>query len=244
LAASILVLLITAVLPTQEPFTQDVVAASDATVKPRVHLKQLPSYVGAISTAPEGQFRVEFIVERNGSVKEARVVRAAASPAYGEFENTTLGDIRRWKFQPGEKDGKPVRVLASMTITFVRGQLPGRGGVREGVIGALAVDGVDDDLTAPGLAHMAKREPGLVLPVLKKQTKPGYPIADRTTASVELEVIVLTTGKIGAVQIVRSTDARFNDEAARGARQWEFQPATRNGQPVPIVVGIVLDFRK
>jgi len=64
--------------------------------------------------------------------------------------------------------------------------------------------------------------------------------------AVELEVVVLPDGTVGPIRILQSLDTRYgmDSEAVRAARQWVFEPAIRAGQPVPTLVGLVLEFRQ
>ena len=59
-----------------------------------------------------------------------------------------------------------------------------------------------------------------------------------------VEAVVLPDGSVGDVRVVRSLDQNFglDDEAIKAARQWRFQPGTRFGEPVAVLVTIELSF--
>ena len=59
-----------------------------------------------------------------------------------------------------------------------------------------------------------------------------------------LEGVVLPSGVIGRMRLVKSLDSVYglDQEAVRAARQWRFAPGTLNGQPVSVLVQIVLTF--
>jgi len=63
----------------------------------------------------EGEVQVEFVVTAEGAVTEASVVHA--EPA-GVFEDAVLHTVRRWRFEPGLKDGRPVAVRVRQRMTF------------------------------------------------------------------------------------------------------------------------------
>jgi protein TonB len=67
----------------------------------------------------------------------------------------------------------------------------------------------------------------------------------KVQGEVELQVIVLADGSVGAVQVVRSLDKAhgLDEEAIKAARQWLFRPGSFNGKPVPVVVRLVLEFK-
>ena len=88
---------------------------------------------------------------------------------------------------------------------------------------------------------------GIVNPRLLREVKPQYTaeaLRAKITGTVVMEVVVLPDGTVGDVRITRSLDPVFglDDEAIKAARQWLFDPATRFGEPVAILVSVALDF--
>ena len=61
-----------------------------------------------------GEVLVEFIVDSNGNVTDARIIRSS----HREFEAPTLAAIVKWKFRPGKKGGKAVASRAQMPVLF------------------------------------------------------------------------------------------------------------------------------
>ena len=88
---------------------------------------------------------------------------------------------------------------------------------------------------------------GVQLPRVIKEVKPAY-TAEAMRAKVQgtvlLECVVLPDGTVGNVQIAKSLDANFglDQEAIKAAKQWRFQPGTRMGEPVAVLVTIELTF--
>ena len=88
---------------------------------------------------------------------------------------------------------------------------------------------------------------GVVNPRILREVKPQY-TADAMRAKVQgtvlLECVVLADGTVGRVDVVRSLDPTFglDQEAVKAARQWRFQPGTRFGEPVNVLVTIELTF--
>ena len=74
------------------------------------------------------------------------------------------------------------------------------------------------------------------------------PTSDAMRAKVQgvvvLECVVRPDGSVGDVQIVRSLDSTFglDQEAIKAAKQWRFQPGSRMGEPVPVLISIELTF--
>jgi TonB family protein len=80
-----------------------------------------------------------------------------------------------------------------------------------------------------------------------KEVKPQY-TSDAMRAKIQgavlVECVVNTDGSVSNVRVIRSLDATYglDEEAIKAARQWRFQPGTRNGEPVPVLVSIELTF--
>jgi len=88
---------------------------------------------------------------------------------------------------------------------------------------------------------------GVINPRVLYEAKPQY-TADAMRAKVQgtvvLECVVLADGSVGRVDVVRSLDPTFglDLEAVKAAKLWRFQPGTRLGEPVAVLVTIELTF--
>jgi protein TonB len=63
----------------------------------------------------EGQVILRFLVNAKGNVEKPKVVFAKPK---GVFEQKALEAIRKWKFKPGEYEGKKVRTWVMLPIEF------------------------------------------------------------------------------------------------------------------------------
>jgi protein TonB len=89
---------------------------------------------------------------------------------------------------------------------------------------------------------------GVTNPTILRQVDPKYtPDAMRAKIQgvVELEAVVGTNGVITEVRISKSLDRAFglDEEAIKTAKQWLFRPGRFQGQAVPVVVIIQMEFR-
>jgi TonB family protein len=88
---------------------------------------------------------------------------------------------------------------------------------------------------------------GVTIPRLVQQVKPQY-TADamrmKAQGDVFVECVVLPDGSVGSARVTRSLDPVFglDEEAIKAARQWRFDPGTRDGQPVSVAVVIEMTF--
>lgn len=82
------------------------------------------------------------------------------------------------------------------------------------------------------------------LPEAITRVPPVYPAAARS-AGVEgivmVQALVLRDGSVGDTRVVRSIPP-LDVAASTAVRQWRFQPARANGQPIAVWVGIPVRF--
>lgn len=88
---------------------------------------------------------------------------------------------------------------------------------------------------------------GVSLPVVVKEVKPDYPQAAKDAkvqGDVELSVVVLASGAVDAVKVVKSLDSNYglDDAAIAAARQWQFKPGLKDGKPVDVRVTVAMRF--
>jgi TonB family protein len=64
----------------------------------------------------QGTVVVRCVVEPDGTVSAANVTRSI-DPNYG-LDVEAINAVRQWRFEPGKRNGEPVRVAALVTVTF------------------------------------------------------------------------------------------------------------------------------
>lgn len=62
-----------------------------------------------------GKVILRFVVDRDGNVRNVRVVRAEPE---GLFEENAREAVRKWRFKPGYFSGEPVNTRVTVPITF------------------------------------------------------------------------------------------------------------------------------
>jgi len=85
------------------------------------------------------------------------------------------------------------------------------------------------------------------MPKIVRQVKPSYTpegVRARISGIVLVECVVGVDGAPRDCRVSRSLDQQFglDQEALKAAAQWRFEPGTRDGMPVPVVVSIELGF--
>jgi len=77
------------------------------------------------------------------------------------------------------------------------------------------------------------------------EVKPVYTndaLGNRIQGSVVLELVVTREGLPSQILVVRSLDAQLDQQAIDAAAKWRFAPGRLAGQPVDVLVVLVLDF--
>jgi TonB family protein len=88
---------------------------------------------------------------------------------------------------------------------------------------------------------------GVTVPKLVQEVKPKYTAAAmeaRVQGTVWVDCVVEVDGTVRRTRVSRSLDTAFglDAEAVAAARQWRFEPGTKDAAPIPVVVTIELKF--
>lgn len=87
----------------------------DLDQRPEQRVAISPNYPFEMKRAGiSGSVTVEFIINTNGDVVQAQVVRST----HREFEAPALQAVMKWKFKPGRKGGRVVNVRAAQPLEF------------------------------------------------------------------------------------------------------------------------------
>jgi len=93
---------------------EELFSLSELDQKPRPIFQQSPELNARLRSRGPGQVFVIFIVDEQGRVEDA-LVQKSTDPI---FERPALAAIRQWKFEPGKRDGDPVRFRMRQRFDF------------------------------------------------------------------------------------------------------------------------------
>lgn len=176
-----------------------------------------------------GDVLVDFVVDREGRVTQAHVVRSL-NPA---FDDAALEALRRWKFEPGTKGGVPVRVAERIPIGF---RLTGeRDGGNTGLSVRHKVQ--QEDLPEEWRYDVEPKPRGRVQPVY-----PYELLRDHVSGEATVSFVISETGKITGSRLVKATPPEFGAAALAMIEQWEFEPALKAGRPTQCQFGFKQEF--
>ncbi|MGE4286316.1 MAG: energy transducer TonB [Phycisphaerae bacterium] len=90
---------------------------ADLDQKPRIVYQPAPVLSNEVRRKAPGTVYVIFIVGKDGRVENPQVQKSS-DPV---FDRPALNAIKKWKFEPGKRNGRPVRFRMRVPITFPEG---------------------------------------------------------------------------------------------------------------------------
>jgi len=90
----------------------------DLDQKPRAIYQVSPQMSPQLRKVAPGTVYVVFVVDQRGRV-ESPMVQSSSDPA---FEASALAAVKQWKFEPGKRNGEPVKFRMRVPITFPKGK--------------------------------------------------------------------------------------------------------------------------
>jgi TonB family protein len=89
-------------------------------------------------------------------------------------------------------------------------------------------------------------EGGVLAPKLVLKEEPAYTESAKDAkieGTVVLEVVIEVDGKIHEANVVRGIDEGLDANAVAAVQAWQFNPASKDGEPVPVAAKIEVNFR-
>ena len=86
----------------------------------------------------------------------------------------------------------------------------------------------------------------LAAPAATRKVDPAYPLElmrQNVGGTVILFAVIHADGTVGSVRVLRSVDDRLDQYASDALSRWQFQPATKNGEPVDVEATFQIPFR-
>jgi protein TonB len=96
---------------------EELFALADLDQKPRAVYQPGPVLSERVRRSAPGSVHIMFVVDPEGRV-ENPVVQDASDPV---FEGPALAAEKQWRFEPGKRNGQPVRFRMRVPITFPKG---------------------------------------------------------------------------------------------------------------------------
>lgn len=87
---------------------------------------------------------------------------------------------------------------------------------------------------------------GITPPTLVREVKPDYTEEARRRAvrgEVVMEIVVRRDGAVGDVKVLQGLGYGLDERAVAAVKQWKFNPGTRKGTPVDVMVEVAMEFK-
>ena len=112
---------------------------------------------------------------------------------------------------------------------------------------ACALPPVDSGVPSAGSESAAVPVGGrIVEPRKTKNVPPVYPASARAggvQGVVLLEAVIMPSGCVGGAMVTRHVDPALDVSALRAVADWRYTPTLLNGQPVPVIMTVSVNFR-
>lgn len=191
----------------------------------------------------EGQVTLRATIGRDGTVGNISVVSGDLLLA-----ESAIDAVREWRFEPYTQDGIPIDVVQNLSFTFARDK---------------KIAQFDANLTAP----LIPSESATVARTAQKTSTPetAFRVGGRVTApkaifapdpaydkearkakyqgTCLLGMIVGADGVPRDIKVLRGIGKGLDEKAVEAVRRWKFEPATKDGKPVAVVINVEVSFR-
>jgi TonB family protein len=182
-----------------------------------------------------GEVELLAVVLPDGAVGAVR--RLTSLDAQYGLDDEAVAVAKQYLFEPGRKDGVAVSVVATIFVTF---QLPDVSLPMIRVIGGTAdpPEGLDTAFTKGALPT----GPGVTRPLPLKKVYPARPTERPVSGQVGMVAVVRGDGTVADVKVQQGLDPGLDAAAESAVRAWVFDPPTRNGTAVSVVMWVYVDF--
>ncbi len=192
----------------------------------------------------QGEVRVKVLVSETGDVESAKVI--SGDPILAD---SALNAVRRWKFKPFIRDGKPVKIYTEVPFDFAFSDKIMEKGVSKDL--SATADTPKQNTQTPAPSNSTGSTPrsvhiaaGIIQGHLIHQVAPVYPAEarrDEIQGVVVLQVVINKEGRIDDVKYI-SGPKQLVQSAIGAVQQWRYQPYTLNGEPVSIETLVHVNF--
>jgi protein TonB len=184
-------------------------------------------------------------IDQQGRVAELRRIGPAPlPPAVQPYAEAAIAAVRQWQYDPPAEGP----ISFNVTVSFA-GATPPRADQTAGppLLSGLLEETITVTPARPnvGFGGTPVRVGGAIRqPAKTRHVNPEYPPiaqSSRVQGVVILEAVIGDDGRIVDTRVLRSIP--LLDQAALDAvRQWEFTPTMLNGQPVPVIMTVTVQF--
>ena len=173
-------------------------------------------------TTADGVVVFNVTLDAQGAIKKISVLQDLPP-----FTASARQSLQSWRFAPASANGRPED--SEMPVAFV---------FRHAVY--IANEPPFTPIIPKADSDEARR--GFVPPGILSVSYAGYPASTIAMGAVVVQARIKPDGSTGEISAVRKLPGGFLPLAIDAAKHWKFQPALRDGKPVPANVAIAFVF--
>lgn len=166
-----------------------------------------------------GTVRLDVLIAADGAVKQVHFISG-----HPLLAGAVVEAAKKWRYRPTLLDGQPVEVVTQVQVTLPPGAVAPEAE-------ATPTYRVSEGVKRPALIHKVE-------PVYTQEARDAK-LEGKVVALIEIGA----DGLIRNVEITKSLGMGLDEKAVEALRQWRFQPAEMNGQPVAVKASIEMNFR-
>lgn len=195
----------------------------------------------ALRKGIEGKVELRAVIAPDGRPKDLLVLSGDS-----EFSQNAIAAIRKWRFRPEMRQGRPVETTYKIQVRF-------NPMLQEANSDVELESPPPEPLPTAGLAKAHRSdlgfeihrmsEPGMIAPKATYRVEPEFSEKMRIgpqQATVGIDVVVGADGLPQDPHVICSSDPDQNDNAVAALKQWKFAPATKEG--IPVAAEVVIEF--
>lgn len=198
-----------------------------------------------------GKVSVKFVIEKDGSITDAKVVRTD-NPVFNEEALRVVNSMPKWK--PGKQRGKEVRVSYTVPVIFSldgkgyqKAMSTAKGNTKSNATQAQSGSDFDENQLFQIVEKMPEFPGGMgaCLKFLIANTEyPEKAKAQKVEGKVSVKFVVEKDGSISNPQIIKGGNPLLNDEALRVVNSMpKWKPGKQRGKVVRVGYTVPIIFK-
>jgi TonB family protein len=186
----------------------------------------------AVRNQMQGQVRLKILISESGDVESADVIEGDEV-----FRQSAIDAVKKWKYKPYIRGGKPVRVSTTVNMDFL---FSGKAEDKKE-----SAKDASDKSSDPNVPKRVRVSQGVSEGMLIHKVQPTYPPDARTTHVQGMVVLRVVIGKDGRIQdlSVLSGPPELRQSAMGAVRQWRYKPYSLMGEPVEVDTQITVNYQ-
>jgi TonB family protein len=189
-------------------------AYSGPTTYPKLISKVEPEYSEEARKAKhQGTVMLNVVIGDDGVLSEIKVVKSLGLG----LDEKAIECVKKWRFEPGTRGGKPVKVEATLEVNFRLLSTCGSGTTQRIRVGG-----------------------GVQAAMLVSRSEPLLPVearASRISGVVKLAAVIGCDGTVQDVTVIGGPPV-FVPAVVEAVRKWMYKPTLLNGEPVEVATQI------